>query len=98
MLVAVSLTMLSETAQIVGCILGALLGILAGGLYAASARTDVGSDASDIGGRLMRWRVDKAKLERFFMIDNRSSLTLYSVQAIMQQRLPHGRDNGTEGS
>ena len=45
MLVAVSLTMLTGTPQIVGCIFGALLGILAGGLYAASVKAGAQSDA-----------------------------------------------------
>ena len=45
MLVAVSLTMLTGTPQIVGCVFGALLGILAGGLYAASVKAGARSDA-----------------------------------------------------
>ena len=38
MLVSVSLTMLTGTPQIVGCLIGASLGVLAGGLYAASVK------------------------------------------------------------
>jgi hypothetical protein len=54
--VALSLSLLAGTWQAVGCGVGALLGILSGGLYAASVAPGSGADAepgaaADGGGR-----------------------------------------------
>lgn len=45
MFVVLSLTMLAGTVQTAGCIFGALLGVLAGGMYAASVKAGTRSDA-----------------------------------------------------
>jgi hypothetical protein len=55
--IALSLTLLDGTWQAVGCGLGALLGILSGGLYAASVTPKSGAAAEPLG------RTDSARRE-----------------------------------